>query len=189
MVQRKNLFQKYFTCGIVARRLWHVTRACRQNAGQKWRNPGRISHKNLGCVFEIGVAVHTIPGPAKEPRFGNRQGRLGRNTREIRKEQMDRPAAVGRGRFKPLAIAIASAIAALRHDQCANESLGAGSLNVRCVPRWHSRGCWRGNRTSPNPTRTFFRGHGQNYFNLTFWRLSTKTPDEDPRCHHRCAGT
>ena len=32
------------------------------------------------------------------------------------------------------------------------------------VPRWHSRGCWRGNGTNPNPTRTFFRGHGQNYF-------------------------
>ena len=32
------------------------------------------------------------------------------------------------------------------------------------LPRWHSRGCWRGNGTSPSPTRTFFRGHGQNYF-------------------------
>ena len=24
------------------------------------------------------------------------------------------------------------------------------------VPRWHSRGCWRGHGTNPNPTRTFF---------------------------------
>jgi hypothetical protein len=30
---------------------------------------------------------------------------------------MDRPAAVGRGRFKPLVIVIVIVIAALRHDQ------------------------------------------------------------------------
>ena len=50
---------------------------------------------------------------------------------------MDRPAAVGRGRFKPLVIVIVIVIviAALRHDQFANASLGAGSLNVRRGPR------------------------------------------------------
>ena len=47
---------------------------------------------------------------------------------------MDRPAAVGRGRFKPLVIVIVIVIAALRH-QFANASLGAGSLNVRRGPR------------------------------------------------------
>ena len=50
---------------------------------------------------------------------------------------MDRPATVGRGRFKPLVIVIVIVIviAVLRHDQFANASLGAGSLNVRRGPR------------------------------------------------------
>ena len=74
----------------------------------------------VGCtilglrVRNWGCCAHNTR-TAKEPRFGNRQGggfeRLGiqsgetPNTREIREEQMDRPggpAAVGRGRFKPL---------------------------------------------------------------------------------------
>ena len=51
---------------------------------------------------------------------------------EIREEQMDHPVAVGWGQFKPLiiAIVIVIVIVVLQHDQFANASLGAGSLNV-----------------------------------------------------------
>ena len=78
--------------------------------GLRVRNRGCCAH-NTRTRKRTQIWQQTRGGWAA---VGNTK-RRNTNTREIREEQMDRPAAVGRGRFKPLVIVIV--IAALRHDQ------------------------------------------------------------------------
>ena len=100
--------------------------------GLRVRNRGCCAH-NTRTRKRTQIWQQTRGGWAAVGNTKQRNTNTRTNTREIREEQMDRPAAVGRGRFKPLVIVIV--IAALRHDQFANASLGAGSLNVRRGPR------------------------------------------------------
>ena len=120
-----------------------------QRVPKGYHNPriarkGRIvwAAQSRDCVFEIGVAVHTTPGPAKEPRFGNRQGAVGRRLRI----QSGEPRTRGRSErsrwtaLRPLggddSNHSSSSSSSRRCGMInSNASLGAGSLNVRRGPR------------------------------------------------------